>query len=168
MLEECWMKVYIICACHSTCFIQYPSSYMLSFCIKSNMVTDMLLPVILSELLESDAGKPHQSKTRQWIKQRHSCFLSRKFHRRFNVVVRLISLRESHTTSNQRWNNVVFVNIETYNIEFRINVVYFNAYINSVRQHRNNVLFSNVEFHNIDKVETTLRISQFEKLLKGA
>ena len=72
----------------------------------------------------------------------------------------------SHTTSNQRWNNVVFANIETYNVECQINVVYFNADINSVRQHRNNVLFSNVEFHNIDKVETKLRISQFAKLFK--
>ena len=94
MLEECWMKVYIICACHSTCFIQYPSPYMLSFCLKSNMVRDMLLPVILSELLESDAGKPHQSKTREWIKWRHQLLSFQKIIKKpskpFTIVLMLL------------------------------------------------------------------------------
>ena len=33
--------------------------------------TDMLLPVILSELIDFDDEKQHQGKTREWIKRRH-------------------------------------------------------------------------------------------------
>ena len=41
---------------------------------------------------------------------------------------------------NQRWNNVVYVNVEVYNIEQRWNnIVLFNVELNNVRQRRNNV-----------------------------
>ena len=54
-------------------------------------------------------------------------------------------------TSNQCWNNIVYVNVEIYNVEqSRINFVYFNIDINNVKQHRNNVEMFNVEFHNAD------------------
>ena len=54
------------------------------------------------------------------------------------------------TTSNQRWNNVAYVNVEIYNIQQRWNnVVYFNVELNNVRQRRNNVVIFNVDFHNI-------------------
>ena len=48
------MKVYIGCTCHPTCFIQHTSPFILSFDVKSKMATDMLLPMILSELVDSD------------------------------------------------------------------------------------------------------------------
>ena len=54
------------------------------------------------------------------------------------------------TTSNQRWNNVVYVNVEIYNVEQRWNnVVFFNVELNNVRQRRNNVVIFNVDFHNV-------------------
>ena len=54
------------------------------------------------------------------------------------------------TTSNQRWNNVVYVNIEIYNVEERWNnVVIFNVELNNVRQSRNNVVIFNVDFRNV-------------------
>ena len=66
------MKVYIVCTCHPTCFIQHASPFILSFDFKSKMETDMLLPVILSELVELvDDEKPRRSKTLEWIKWRH-------------------------------------------------------------------------------------------------
>ena len=52
------MKVYIVCACHPTCFIQQGSLFILLFNVKSKMAADMLLPVILSELVDSDDEKP--------------------------------------------------------------------------------------------------------------
>ena len=52
-------------------------------------------------------------------------------------------------TSNQRWNNVLYINIGIYNVELRrINVVYFNNDINNVRQHWKNFVIFKVEFHN--------------------
>ena len=71
------MKVYIICTCHPTCFIQHASPLILSFNVKSKMVTDMLLPVVLSELVGSDDEKPPRGKTREWIKGRHQLGSSR-------------------------------------------------------------------------------------------
>ena len=57
---------------------------------------------------------------------------------------------QRHTTSNQRWNKVVHVNIEIYNAEQRRNnVVYFNVELNNVRQSRNKVVIFNVDFHNV-------------------
>ena len=67
MLEECWMKVYIVCTCHPTCSIQHASPFILSFTVKSKVATDMLLPVILSELVDSDDEKPRRGKTGEWI-----------------------------------------------------------------------------------------------------
>ena len=56
------------------------------------------------------------------------------------------------TTSNQRWNNVVYFNVAIYNVEQRrMNVVYFNVDVNNVRQRWNNVVIFNVEFHNVGK-----------------
>ena len=55
-------------------------------------------------------------------------------------------------TSNQRWNNVAYVNVGIYNVEQRrINVLYFNVAMNNVRQRRNNVVIFNVEFHSVGK-----------------
>ena len=67
MLKECWMKVYIVCTCHPICFIKHASPFNLSFNVKSKMATDMLLPVILSELANSDDEKSRRDKTREWI-----------------------------------------------------------------------------------------------------
>ena len=54
------------------------------------------------------------------------------------------------TTSNQLWNNVVYVNVEIYNVEQRrINVVCFNVDLNNVKQRRDNVVIFNVDFHNV-------------------
>ena len=63
--------VYIVCTCHPTCFIQHANPFIFSFDVKSKMATYMLLPVILSELVDSDDEKPRRGKTREWIKQRH-------------------------------------------------------------------------------------------------
>ena len=68
MLEECWMKVYVVCTCRPVCFIQHTSQFILSFNVKSKMVTDMLLPVILSELVNSDDEKPRRGKTPRFPK----------------------------------------------------------------------------------------------------
>ena len=44
------------------------------------------------------------------------------------------------TTSNQRWNNVVYVNVEIYNVEQRWNnIVIFNVNFHNVGQRRNSV-----------------------------
>ena len=61
---ECWMKVCIVCRSHPTCFIQHASPFIPSFNFKSKMATDMLLPVILPELVDSDDEKPRRGKTR--------------------------------------------------------------------------------------------------------
>ena len=71
MLEECWMKVYVVCTCHPTYFIQHASLFSLLFDIKSKLATGMFLPMILSELVDSDDEKPWQGKMREWIKRRH-------------------------------------------------------------------------------------------------
>ena len=56
------------------------------------------------------------------------------------------------TTSNQRWNNVVYVNVEIYNLEQRWNnIVFFNVELNNVTQRRNKVVIFNVDFHNVGK-----------------
>ena len=65
------MKVYIVCTCHPTCFIQHASLFILSFDVKSKTTTDMFLPVILSELVDYDEEKPRRGKTREWIKRIH-------------------------------------------------------------------------------------------------
>ena len=61
------------------------------------------------------------------------------------------------TTSNQRWNKVLYVNVEIYNVEQRrINVVCFNVDINKVRQRRNSAVMFNVEFHNVDQLQNKI------------
>ena len=59
-------------------------------------------------------------------------------------------ISQRRTTSNERWNNVVYVNVEIYNVEQRWNnAVFFNVELNNVRQRRNNVVIFNVDFHNV-------------------
>ena len=54
-------------------------------------------------------------------------------------------------TSNQRWNNVAYVNVGIYNVEQRqLNVVYFNVDSSNVRQRRNNVVIFNVDLRNVE------------------
>ena len=56
------------------------------------------------------------------------------------------------TMSNPRWNNIVYVNVDMYNVEHcPTNVVYFKVDIKSVRQRWNNVVIFNLEFHNVDQ-----------------
>ena len=55
-----------------------------------------------------------------------------------------------HTTSNQPWNIVVYVNVEICNVEQRWNnAVFFNVELNNVRQRWNNFVIFNVDFHNV-------------------
>ena len=61
------MKVYVVCICHPTCFTQHGSPFILSLNVKSKMVTDMLLPVTPSELVDSDDEKPRRGKSRESI-----------------------------------------------------------------------------------------------------
>ena len=72
MLEECWMKVYIVCTCHPIYFIQHASLFILSFNVKSKMATDMLLP----ELVNSDYEKPRRGKSRNRISFLNLSFFS--------------------------------------------------------------------------------------------
>ena len=52
------------------------------------------------------------------------------------------------TTSNQRWNNVVYVNVGIYNHEQRpINAAYFDIDWNNVKQRGINADFQNVGQH---------------------
>ena len=54
------------------------------------------------------------------------------------------------TTSNPHVNNVVYVNVEIYNVQQRWNnVVYFKVELNNVRQCQSNVVIFNVDFHNV-------------------
>ena len=56
------------------------------------------------------------------------------------------------TTSNQRWNNVVYVKANICNFEQpRTNVVYFNVNLNNIRQRQNNAVIFNVDFHKVAK-----------------
>ena len=56
----------------------------------------------------------------------------------------------SRTTSNQRWNNVVYVNVDIYNVQERWNsILYFNIDFNNVRQRQNIVIIFNVNFYNV-------------------
>ena len=67
--------------------------------------------------------------------------------------------------SNQHWNNVVYVNVEIYNIEHcQINIVYFKCDINKVRQHPNNAVIFNAEFHNVDQCQNyAVNLTIFKK-----
>ena len=54
------------------------------------------------------------------------------------------------TTSNERCNNVVYLNFGIYNVEqSRINVAHFNIDVNNIRQRGNNIVLFNVEFYNL-------------------
>ena len=69
------MKFYIVQMCHSVCFNQDASPFILSFNVKSKIATDMLLPVMLSELVKSNDEKPRRSRTREWISFLNLTFL---------------------------------------------------------------------------------------------
>ena len=67
-----------------------------------------------------------------------------------HITQYLKEVTRRRTTSNQRWNNVAYVNVEIYNIQQHWNnVVYFKVELNNVRQRRNNVVVFNVDFHNV-------------------
>ena len=70
--------------------------------------------------------------------------------------------------SNERWNNVLYVNIEIYSVEQRqINFVFFKVDINNVRQRRNNAIDFNVDFHNVDQHRNNIvNMTIFKKLNK--
>ena len=71
--------------------------------------------------------------------------------------------------SNQSWNNVVYVNVEIYNVEQRrINVFYFYVDINNVRQRQNNFVILNVKFPNVDqRRNNVLKMTIFKKLKRA-
>ena len=71
------------------------------------------------------------------------------------------------TTSNQCWKNIVYVNVEIYNVQQHWNnVVYFNVELNNVRQGRNKLSFLTSIFITLGNIETTLRIWPFERKIK--
>ena len=71
--------------------------------------------------------------------------------------------------SNQHWNNVVYINVEIYNVEQRrINVVCFNVDINEIRQRQNNGVIFNVEFCNVDQRQNNVvNMTIFRKLKRA-
>ena len=69
------------------------------------------------------------------------------FQRCFNDIFRL-TRSQPQVTPNQRWKNVVLVNVTIYNVkQRRISVVYFKVDINNAGQHQNHVVIFNVDFH---------------------
>ena len=57
------------------------------------------------------------------------------------------------TTSNQRWNSVVYVNIGIYNVKQRwINILFLNIDIEERWQRQNNAVIFNVKFHNVGQL----------------
>ena len=68
------------------------------------------------------------------------------------------------TTSNHCWNNVVYVNVEVYNVEQRqINVVCFNIGFDKVRQRRINI--SHVNIHNVvQRQNNVVNMTNYKKL----
>ena len=72
------------------------------------------------------------------------------------------------TTSNQRWNNVVYNNIEIYNVQQRWNnIVYFNVELNNVWQHQNKVVIFNLHFHSVGQRRNNVaNMTVWEKKIK--
>ena len=69
------------------------------------------------------------------------------------------------TTSKQRWNNVVYINVEIYDVEQRqINIFYFNVDLNNVRQRWSNVVIFNVNFHNVGSWATVKLRCEYDHL----
>ena len=69
-------------------------------------------------------------------------------------------------TSNERWNNVAYVNVGIYNVEQRqINVVYFNVDSSNVRQRRNKVIF-NVDLRNVEPRRNNVVYMTIKKIYK--
>ena len=101
-------------------------------------------------------------------------YCQQTFQRWFNVVVVRLRRRKRRTLSNQHWNNVVYANLEIYNVEQRRNnvekrqnnVVYFIVDINNIRQRWNNVATFNLEFHNVDQRQDNVVNMTIHKKLK--
>ena len=77
---------------------------------------------------------------------------------------------QHRTTSNQPWNNAVYVNIEIYNVEQGwINIVHFNVDLNDVRQRRNSVVIFNADFKPQFKNKIFLSFKEYAglKILRG-
>ena len=85
------------------------------------------------------------------------------FQGRFNVAFRLIWRMTSRrrTTSNQRWNNVVYVNVEIYNVETMLCISTLNW--TTLDNVETTLSFSTSIFTTLGNVETTLGIWPFEK-----
>ena len=63
---------------------------------------------------------------------------------------RCFSIDKRGATLNQRWNNVIYVNVGIYNAkQRRINIFYFNVFMNNLRQRRNKFDIFNINFHNV-------------------
>ena len=71
--------------------------------------------------------------------------------------------------SDQRWNNVLLVKVEIYNVEQRhINVLFFNVDLNNFRQRQNNVVISNIGFQNVDqRRNNVVNMTIFKKLKRA-
>ena len=72
------------------------------------------------------------------------------------------------TLSNQRWNNVTYVNAGIYSVEqCRIHVVFLNVDMNNVWQRWNIVAFFNVEFHNVGQRQNNVVKMAISETLKN-
>ena len=68
-------------------------------------------------------------------------------------------------TWNQRRNNVVYVNVEIYNVKHRrINAVHFNVDLNNVRQRLNNVAIFNLDIHNVKRWNNVVNMTNWKKI----
>ena len=73
------------------------------------------------------------------------------------------------TMSNQRLNNIQYVNFEISNVQQRrINAVYFTVDMNNVRQRWKNVVIFNVQFHSVDQHQNNVVYMTIFKKLKRA
>ena len=90
------MKVYIVC---TWCVIQHASPFILSLNVKSKMTTYILLPVILSELVDSDDEKPRRGKTQEWISFLNLSFFLFSLYTFFGLLVYFLFLRSSTSSA---------------------------------------------------------------------
>ena len=90
------MKVYIVC---TWCVIQHASPFILSLNVKSKMTTYILLPVILSELVDSDDEKPRRDKTQEWISFLNLSFFLFSLYTFFGLLVYFLFLRSSTSSA---------------------------------------------------------------------
>ena len=84
------------------------------------------------------------------------------FQRCFNAFLGWYDVAMSHSLKSML-NNVMYVDVEIYNVEQRqIDVFYYKVDLNNVRQRWNNVVIFNVDFKTFSNVEALLRIWPFE------